>query len=110
MRVEPHGETQVLARYLRERYDVQARLTPHMLLLTALNLANDCDVEYRMARNKRLHVEMALIKMTYIHRAFEISQTPAETAPAEKKNPSPEPAARPVVTAPAPTAAPAATS
>ncbi len=54
---------------LRERYRKQATLTPATFLLTALNLCNDCDINFKMARHKRLHVEMALLKMCYIHRA-----------------------------------------
>jgi DNA polymerase III subunit gamma/tau len=53
---------------LRDKYRQQAVLSSLSLLLTALNLCNDCDIHYKTARNKRLHVEMSLIKMTYIHR------------------------------------------
>lgn len=70
---------------LRERYQRQAQLTPQMLLLTALNIANDCDVEYKMARNKRLHVEMALIKMAYIHRATTAEAMAPPAGGVEKK-------------------------
>jgi DNA polymerase-3 subunit gamma/tau len=59
---------------LKSRYQTQANLAPASFLLTLLNLLNDCDIHYRMARNKRLHVEMALIKMTYINRAVKIAQ------------------------------------
>lgn len=69
---------------LKERYRTQGHISPSSFLLTALNLCNDCDINYRMARNKRLHVEMALIKMTYINRAVQIS-----TEAVEKKNPEP---------------------
>jgi DNA polymerase III subunit gamma/tau len=58
---------------LRERYRKQATLTPASFLLTALNLCNDCDINFKMARHKRLHVEMALLKMCYIHRAVQAS-------------------------------------
>ena len=71
---------------LQARYFQQAQLTPAAFLLTALNLINDCDVEYKNARNKRLHVEMALIKMTYINRVVHIARQPA-TAHEEKKKP-----------------------
>jgi DNA polymerase-3 subunit gamma/tau len=70
---------------LKERYRTQAHISPNSFLLTALNLCNDCDINFRMARNKRLHVEMALIKMTYIHRAVDMAAV-AE----EKKNPEPQ--------------------
>lgn len=58
---------------LRKRYQEQSLLSPISLLLTALNLANDCDLHYKMARNKRLHVEMSLIKMAHIGRAFTLT-------------------------------------
>ncbi len=64
---------------LRERYRTQAAITPAAFLLTALNLCNDCDINFKMARHKRLHVEMALLKMCYIGRAL-------KGADLEKKN------------------------
>lgn len=60
---------------LRERYRKQSALSPSSFLLTALNLCNDCDINFKMARNKRLHVEMALLKMCYIHRAVPANST-----------------------------------
>jgi len=65
---------------LRERYRAQAAITPASFLLTALNLCNDCDINFKMARHKRLHVEMALLKMCHIGRAL-------KGAELEKKNP-----------------------
>lgn len=59
---------------LKERYKTQAKIAPTSFLLSALNIANECDVNYKMARNKRLHVEMALVKMAYINRATTLSQ------------------------------------
>lgn len=73
---------------LKNRYQTQADLAPVSFLLTALNLLNECDIHYRMARNKRLHVEMALIKMTYISRALKITEettTEIEEPALEKK-------------------------
>jgi DNA polymerase III subunit gamma/tau len=60
---------------LRERYRKQAALAPASFLLTALSLANDCDVNFKTARNKRLHLEIALLKMCYINRATKAAQT-----------------------------------
>lgn len=70
---------------LKERYQQQAQQMPAQLVLTALNLANECDLGYRLARNKRLHVEMALIKMTYINRAFQLADGTLPAASPEKK-------------------------
>jgi len=61
---------------LKDKYHTQANIAPTSFLLSALNIANDCDINYKMARNKRLHVEMALVKMAYINRATTLSQNP----------------------------------
>lgn len=77
---------------VRERYRKQAALMPTSLALTAMNIANDCDIEFKMARNKRLHVEIALIKMTYISRAIQLANMPEAASPEnEKKKPEPQP-------------------
>ncbi len=65
---------------LKDRYRKQAALTPSSFILTALNFCNDCDINFKMARHKRLHVEMALLKMCYIQRAVQATLQ-------EKKNP-----------------------
>ena len=69
---------------LRERYHQQAAIAPTDILLTVLNIANDCDLGFRLARNKRLHVEMALLKMAAVKRAFRNEPTiiaPSEASP-----------------------------
>ena len=53
---------------LKQRYFDQAVSVPLSLLLTALQIANDCDIHYPRAKNKRMHVEMALLKMNHIHK------------------------------------------
>ena len=73
---------------LKERYAAQSKVAPKSFLLTALNIANDCDVNFKMARNKRLHVEMSLIKMTYINRAIDLAQNPPVTTPVVKNRKS----------------------
>lgn len=73
---------------LTQRYHLQASMSPNALLLTVLNICNECDINFKMARNKRLHVEMALIKMTYIHQAIDLSKSPLGQQEAEKKNSS----------------------
>lgn len=64
-----------------QRYHEQALLASPGFLLTALHLANQADIHFPMARNKRLHVEMALLKMAHIQDVLNL----AETSPSEKK-------------------------
>lgn len=76
---------------LKSKYKQQAQIAPMAFLLAALNIANDCDVNYKMARNKRLHVEMAIIKMTYLNRAAKASAQTVVVANGnaeKKKSPS----------------------
>ena len=48
---------------LRQRYLAQAQVTPLPFLIKALEINNQCDIDYRAANNKRLHLEIALLKM-----------------------------------------------
>ncbi|OAV46171.1 DNA polymerase III subunit gamma/tau [Lewinella sp. 4G2] len=81
---------------LRDRYQQQATISPANLLLTVLQICNECDLEFRMARNKRLHVEMSLLKMTAVRRAYRSVGSPEVSLPP----PNPAPAAAPVSSAP----------
>lgn len=85
---------------LRERYRRQASLAPASFLLTGLNLANECDVNFRMARHKRLHVEMALIKMCHIGRAVKaagmLQEKKTTDGASQPLNPAPKPAPAPL--------------
>ena len=56
---------------LRARYETQAGLMRKDTLISFLNIANECDIQYATARNKRLHVEIALSKMTYAARLLQ---------------------------------------
>lgn len=95
---------------LRERYHRQAQLAPASVLLTALSLCNDCDINFKMARHKRLHVEMALIKMCHIGSTIKA----AANGNMEKKTPdrsiAPQNAASTPIPTPIPTTLPAAVS
>ena len=72
---------------LRERYRRQSQVAPASFLLTALNLCNDCDINFKMARQKRLHVEMALIKMCHINSAIKAAGATNTAGIPEKKTP-----------------------
>ncbi|WP_440134513.1 DNA polymerase III subunit gamma/tau [Chitinophaga sancti] len=54
---------------LKDRYrQLSGKLSPSYLI-TALHLLNETEINYRMARNKRLHVELALIKLCFLQQA-----------------------------------------
>ncbi len=48
---------------IRQRYALQAQHCSPVWLFQALDLLNTCDINYRTARNKRLTVELALVKL-----------------------------------------------
>ena len=48
---------------IRARYAEQAKHCAPMWLFLALDILNTCDINYRTARNKRLTVELALVKL-----------------------------------------------
>lgn len=40
--------------------------------VSALNILNDAEINYKQARNKRLHVELTIIKLSYLQQALEL--------------------------------------
>lgn len=44
-------------------------------LIAALNLLNEAEINYKQARNKRLHVELTIIKLCYLLQAVEMVNT-----------------------------------
>ena len=57
----------------RDRYIETGKTASLTLLIAALNVLNESEINYKAARNKRLHVEMALIKLCYLRQAIELS-------------------------------------
>jgi len=46
-----------------ERYKTQAQLCSAEFLFQGLKICNDCDIDYRQSKNKRLLIELALIRL-----------------------------------------------
>ena len=67
----------------RTRYQEAAKKVSPAYLISALNILNEAEINFRAARNKRLHVELALIKLCYLSQALEI--TAANDSVAKKK-------------------------
>ncbi len=91
---------------IRKHYAEQAQRTTPQWLFRALDILNTCDINYRTARNKRLTVELALIKLV----ATPIAETPVQPLPATTPQPATtapasQAAARPMTIPPKPQAA-----
>jgi DNA polymerase-3 subunit gamma/tau len=57
----------------KEKYISTAKKMSAAYLVSALNILNESEINYKSARNKRLHVELTLIKLCYLQQALEIS-------------------------------------
>ncbi|MBS4065206.1 MAG: DNA polymerase III subunit gamma/tau [Chitinophagaceae bacterium] len=63
----------------KDKYIITAKATSASWIISALNVLNEAEINYKQARNKRLHVELALIKLTYLQQAIDL------TSPDKKK-------------------------
>ncbi len=83
---------------MRVRYGQQAQRCHPMWIFMALDILNTCDINYRTARNKRLTVELALVKLCQLGVAQQAPQTimpaaqPAQVTPPKQTTPSASPA------------------
>ncbi len=57
----------------KEKYKQVARDVEGSYLISALNLLSESEIHYKAARNKRLHVELTLIKLSYLNQALHLS-------------------------------------
>ena len=96
---------------IRQHYQEQATRCNAKWLFNALDIINTCDIQYRTAKNKRLTVELALVKLCRLVEPTDIPvQQPTPTVQTAKAVPvqvssapppaSPKPAASSVSAAP----------
>ena len=103
---------------MRQRYGEQAQRCHPIWLFQALDILNTCDINYRTARNKRLTVELALVKLCQLGVAQTVPAAQPSAAPQSNVAPQqakptvaaqPTQAAKPTVAAqPSPAPQPAA--
>ena len=58
---------------MQEKYIASAAAMGMSYLVSALNILNEAEINYKMARNKRLHVELTLIKLNFLQEAIELA-------------------------------------
>ncbi|HEX6429674.1 MAG TPA: DNA polymerase III subunit gamma/tau, partial [Niastella sp.] len=58
-----------------DKYISTGKKTPVAYLISALNILNEAEINFKGARNKRLHTELAIIKLTYLQQALELAAT-----------------------------------
>lgn len=70
---------------IKQKYLAQSQRANLGFLLTALNLANQCDLIYKTSKNQRLQVELTLIKICHIPSAINLANTATNTGGDKKK-------------------------
>ena len=58
---------------MQSKYIEVAAKTSIAYLVSALNILNETEINFKMARNKRLHVELALIKLNFLQQAIDMA-------------------------------------
>jgi DNA polymerase-3 subunit gamma/tau len=61
---------------IKVRYLQQSQAASVSFLLSAMNIANQCDISYKQSKNQRLQVELALLKMSHLQSVFNIASAP----------------------------------
>ena len=89
---------------IRQHYQEQAQRCAAKWLFNALDIVNTCDINYRTAKNKRLTVELALVKLCRLTEAPAQEVQRVQNTGLQAATPAGQPAPRPA-TAPQPTAA-----
>ncbi|MEO5976090.1 MAG: DNA polymerase III subunit gamma/tau [Chryseolinea sp.] len=59
---------------VKKKYAQQAQASPPSLLLSWLNIASLCDINYKMSKNARLSVELALMKMSHVNSVIQLQE------------------------------------
>ena len=89
---------------LRQRYLAQSQACPMPFLIRALEINNKCDIDYRAANNKRLHLEIALLKMCALcSQALNMPAVQAQPVQMPQNRPTTTSQPTPVSQQPAPT-------
>ncbi len=74
---------------LKDRYLQQTLSVDNSFLISAINIAHQCDLNFKSSKNQRLHVEIALMKITYLKSALRLNEKPISKTESKKKT-SPE--------------------
>lgn len=70
---------------IRHKYNQQSQESSASFLISALNITNQCDLNYKTSKNQRLQVELALIKLCHIPSVINIATEGFSGDPVKKK-------------------------
>ncbi|MFB9842641.1 DNA polymerase III subunit gamma/tau [Mucilaginibacter ginsenosidivorans] len=72
---------------IKAKYLQQSQAASVSFMLSAMNIANQCDLSYKLSKNQRLQVELSLLKMCHLPSAFNMLTAPAAPQEQLKKKP-----------------------
>jgi DNA polymerase-3 subunit gamma/tau len=61
-----------VAEDFKQKYLQTAQKISTSFIISALNILNEAELNYKQSRNKRLHVELTIIKLSYLQQALEL--------------------------------------
>jgi len=61
-----------VAEDFKQKYLQTAQKVSAAFIISALNILNEAELNYKQSRNKRLHVELTIIKLSYLQQALEM--------------------------------------
>ena len=64
---------------VQRQYLEQGQQASLSFLLSALSVGSQCDINYKQAKNQRLHIEICLAKLSYISSVVDVAKLPIET-------------------------------
>lgn len=70
---------------VRQKYQEQAASFSPSYILSALNLLNQSDLSYKSSKNQRLHVELALMKLSQLNKAIKLANVSTSENGVKKK-------------------------
>ncbi|MBS1578601.1 MAG: DNA polymerase III subunit gamma/tau [Bacteroidetes bacterium] len=62
-----------VAEGMHEKFALLSKSISLSYIISALNILNEAEINFKMARNKRLHVELTLIKLNFLQQAIDLS-------------------------------------
>lgn len=78
---------------IKQKYLIQSGKCSEGFLIDALKICSDCDLNYRISKNKRLHVEFALIQLTKVQEQKKKPEQKRLISPNEQDNRQKQPSA-----------------
>jgi len=70
---------------IKQKYQEHSSRFSSSFLLSGLNILNQCDLGYKVSKNQRLHVEICIMKLSQLNRAFSLTASSAIDESVKKK-------------------------